>query len=115
MRAVELDTGSATYKAHGKCGRATCAPEFAAAGGTVTVGCVDEQVHTLLYSWPTSGPLRVGEVIEDNVGTRPESVVKRRGRFVRGSLAGGCGAIREPLRGGETSEDTGTSFLDDCC
>lgn len=83
--------------------------------GTFAARRVAEQEHTLLYSWPTSGPLRVGEVIEDNVGTRPESVVKRRGKFVRDSWADGCGAIREPLRGGETSEDTGTSFLDDCC
>jgi hypothetical protein len=50
----------------------------------------------------------------DSVGTRPESVVKRRGKLDRGSCGVGGWATREPLRGGETNEATGASLRGDC-
>lgn len=53
--------------------------------------------------------------MEDNVGTRPESVVKRRGRLTRGSWAT-CGwGRRGPLREGDTSGFMGgVSLRGDC-
>lgn len=51
--------------------------------------------------------------IVDNVGTRPESVVNRRGKVVRGSCETG-GGIGLPFLCGETREFIGASFLGDC-
>jgi hypothetical protein len=54
--------------------------------------------------------------MEDNVGTRPESVVKRRGRLERGSWEDmGCGMRATGLRGGDTKELPGASFRGECC
>jgi hypothetical protein len=56
--------------------------------------------------------------IEDNVGTRLESVVKRRGRTDRVSREAGwpcCWRARDPLRLGETKEATGFSLRGECC
>ncbi len=53
-------------------------------------------------------------VIVDNVGTRPESVVNRRGRVVRGSWGMGWGSLPVPFLDGETREFIGASFLGDC-
>lgn len=53
--------------------------------------------------------------MDDKVGTRPESVVKRRGMLERGSCDEACWGMRELLRGGETKEAIGAaSFLGDC-
>lgn len=57
------------------------------------------------------------EAMDDRVGTRPESVVKRRGMLERGSWEV-CGCVcwgrRAPLRGGETKPVIGASFRGDC-
>jgi hypothetical protein len=53
--------------------------------------------------------------MDASVGTRPESVVNRRGRLDRGSWEETCCIRREPLRGGETKELILVSCRGDCC
>lgn len=62
------------------------------------------RLTTEVYSWAWV------VVMEVNVGTRPESVVNRRGKEARRS----CDGIL-PFRCGETREFIGASFLGDCC
>lgn len=72
-----------------------------------------------LYSGAGSNPRPLGgevnaAVIDDRVGTRPESVVNLRGILPRGSWEV-CWDGRPPFRGGETKLAIGASFRGDCC